>query len=120
MSKVYVLLLPVGELPGSPVPFPSHHLRLLKQCSLPASGHSPLLPSQMLTHTPLPMQCSSLWSSRSNLLLRVYLKSSLLLPQKRPIPWRTPPTQPDLISPSLELPHTYRAHCPSEVLCSRG
>lgn len=42
MSKVYVLLLPVGE-PGSPVPFPSHHLRLLKQCSLPASGHSPSL-----------------------------------------------------------------------------
>lgn len=104
---------------GHLVSFQPHRLGLLKQCSLPGSGHTCLLYSQRLTHTPLHMQChpspAYSWGSTSNPTPPHLRQAHILPPPGRPLP-----SQPDLISPSFELPSTYRAQCSSEALCGRG
>ena len=73
VSKVYVFLLPVGE-PGSLGTFSSSSPRIPKTILPPW-----LWPCLFLTlPEALHKQCHSLQSSKSNLLLKVYLKSNLL------------------------------------------
>lgn len=81
---------------GHLVSFQPHRLGLLKQCSLPGSGHTCLLYSQRLTHTPLHMQChpspAYFWGSTSNPISSPPQTSSYPVPS-----WETPaqPARPD-------------------------